>query len=101
MIDERFSAKAFCDAGFGSEKARALSRQLQDAIAQGLSESLANEMNSVITQLNALGHHLEPYGPQTADAKHFREQDPDKAQAFKFLVALDLVVSVGYPQTTD
>ena len=58
-------------------------------------------MEAVIARLNLLGHHLEPFGLQTADARHFRESHNDKTQPFKFLVALDLTVTVGYPHTTD
>lgn len=52
MIDDKFSALAFSDAGFGTEEARALSRQLQEAIVQQLSLTVGKEMEAVIAKLN-------------------------------------------------
>lgn len=101
MIDEKFSASAFSAAGFGTKQARNLSRELQDEIVLALSESLAIEMRSVVARLNMLGHRLEPFGPQPAGEVHFRELDPDGKLRYQFLVAADLTISVGYPQTTD
>lgn len=101
MIEQRFSAVAFAKAGAGTTEARELSKQLRDAILEELEPALNATMQSVIAQLNSMGHSLAPYGPQTVGDKHYREQSLDEPGGYRFLVALDAVVSVGYPQTTD
>lgn len=101
MIDNKFSSEAFSEAGLGTPMARQLAKELQTAILEELDPSLTAAMNSVIEKLNKLGHKLKPYGPQHADEKHFREKYDGDAQPYKFLVAIDMVVSVGYPETTD
>ncbi len=101
MIDEKFSAAAFSAAGYDTEQARNLSRELQNEIVLAVSESLALEMHKVIAELNSLGHALAPFGPQPAGEVHFRQCDPEGLNRYRFLVAADLVISVGYPQTTD
>lgn len=101
MIDEKFSAQAFNDAGYGTAGARELCRQLQLAVLEELEPALAASMHSIIERLNAMGHSLQPYGPQGDGEKHYRETDPQHADPYRFLIALDTVISVGYPDTTD
>jgi len=101
MIDQKFSANAFAKAGFGTPEARELCRQLQQAVLAELDSALSTSWQSVIEQLNLLGHNLKPYGPQSAGERHYREPNTEESSHYKFLLALDTVISVGYPHTTD
>lgn len=101
MIDHRFSADAFEKAGFGSAEARRLSKQLQLEIQTQLDQSIEPVVLEIIAKLNSLGHKLVPDGLLQPGDKQFRERLDNNNQHHKFLVALDVVVSVGYPDTVD
>lgn len=101
MIDERFSADAFARAGYGTKQARALSRDLQDEVQKYLDTVIQPAILDVIDRLNALGHRLSPAGELLPGDKQFSESCSGDDKRYKFLVAVDIVVSVGYPDTVD
>jgi len=102
MIDERFSAVAFEKAGYGSKAARCLSEELSNEVEEELDIVLQPAMLQVIAKLNALGHKLIPFEEQLPNHKHFREPLLNGPWPhYKFLVALDVIISVGYPETVD
>ncbi|UUZ49282.1 hypothetical protein LP420_02385 [Massilia sp. B-10] len=101
MIDDKFSATAFAAAGQGTPEARALSQLLQAQLQAEAEPFIGAAMNTIVEKLNAMGHRLKPYGPQAPGEKHFHEYPDSEDKNYKFLVALDLVITVGYPETTD
>ena len=101
VIDERFSAAAFRNAGFGSPEARYLSKQLQLEIQNDLDVVIEPAILEVINKLKALGHNLDVVGELLPGDKEFQEPSENQDQRYKFLVALDIVISVGYPETVD
>jgi hypothetical protein len=101
MINDRFSAAAFERAGYGSDMARHLAKELQTAIQEELDNVIEPAMLGIIAKLNSLGHNLSAVGELRPGDKQFREPLNDDKQHYKFLVALDVVISVGYPQTVD
>lgn len=100
MIDERFSAAAFARAGWGSDKARSLSIELQNEILWRIHSLAAPEMIEIVKTLNELGHNLDVYSEGVGEF-HYRDLSPEIGFEYKLLVALDLVVSVGYPYTVQ
>jgi hypothetical protein len=101
MLDKKFSAEAFAAAGFGTKEARALAKEMQHEIVEELDNQLEQALALIIQKLNALGHDLQPYGQQLPGEKHYRETYGGSPERYKFLVAVDTVVTVGYPHTTD
>ncbi|PZA14318.1 hypothetical protein DNK49_22435 [Azoarcus communis] len=98
MIDERFSAPAFTGAGLGSTASRDLSKQLQAELERDLMGLVGPAMRSAVAKLNHMGHKLSLAEEPTSSSIAFREQS---GGAVVFVVAADIVVSVGYPDTTD
>lgn len=100
MVDERFSSSRFEQAGFGTDEARSLCKELQTAIHAELDRSIQSAIQEVVNKLNAMGHNLELVEPVAAGECVFREPMAT-GQGHKFLVGLDTVISVGYPKTYD
>lgn len=101
MIDERFSVEAFARAGYGTKMARALSRELQVELQKQLDVVIQPAVLEVIERLNILGHHLAPVGELLPGDKQFREPRSEDDPRYRFLVAVDVVITVGYPDTVD
>jgi hypothetical protein len=101
MIDNKFSAKAFANTGYGTTEARKLSKELQIAIQEELDIVINPAMIDIINKLNNLGHKLVVDGELKIGDKRFIEPYHDESKRYKFLVALDVVISVGYPDTVD
>lgn len=101
MIDKRFSAEAFARAGYGTKNARILSRELQDEVQKNLDAVIQPAILDVIDKLNALGHCLAPVGELMPGDKFFSEPRQDDNTKYKLVVAVDVVISVGYPDTVD
>jgi hypothetical protein len=98
MIDERFSAAAFDTAGWNTESARKLCSSLNAEINAQLLAVLVPEMRKIVFRLNEIGHTLLDVSEQMDDEMHFRSfGSPAPDGEYKFLVAADLVVTVGFP----
>jgi len=100
-MERRFSAAAFEQAGHGTAAARDLARQLQYTIQQELDHVVRPAMHALVAKLNELGHQLTPVGELHPGDLHFREPLDGGISRYKFLVAADIVISVGYPETVD
>ncbi len=101
MLDHRFSSEAFERAGFGTIRARTLARDLQETILKELDVVVRPALDVIIKKLNSMGHRLEPAeGGRIGDIT-FLEASQNARQRYKFLVGIDIVVSVGYPDTVD
>lgn len=100
MIDERFSKAAFDAAGWGSEDSRSLCGQLDAEIQRELMEIIKPVMYKIVGKLNAMGHALNDVSDEFGEI-HFREplESTARGRGFKTIVAADLVVTVGYPQS--
>jgi hypothetical protein len=104
MINARFSAKSFEDAGYGSVKAYQLSRDLSIAIIDELDTILEHKMLEVIGRLNSMGHQLTAddlspsvksfYEPLRDDRMYNKEVGD-----YRFLIVLDVNITTGYPDT--
>jgi hypothetical protein len=55
-------------------------------------------MRSAVAKLNQMGHKLSLTEEPTSSSIAFQEQS---GRAVVFVVAADVVVSIGYPNTTD
>ena len=100
MIDERFSAKNFEKCGWKTKESRLLANELTQEIQKELHEVLKSAFSDIIQRLNVLGHDLKLYDEEPANY-HYREYSSTDRANYKMLVALDTVVTVGYPETTD
>jgi hypothetical protein len=105
MIDARFSAKCFEEAGYGSVKAYQLSRKLAAAITEELHVVLEHKMLEIIDKLNSMGHQLIAEDLSPAVKSFFEPLCDDRmyvnkeVDSYRFLIVLDVNVTVGYPDT--
>jgi hypothetical protein len=99
MIDKRFSAQAFEAAGWGSQQSKLLCSQLEAEIQAELHKAIEPAMLGVIQKLNNMDHALSKVGEFAPGELQFREPlAPPKADAYKMILALDVVLTVGYPK---
>ncbi len=97
MIDNRFSSKAFEQAGINSAEAADIARALASEIESILSVLVENKLEDVVSQLNAMGHNLHR-DDKADDNLSFRDDEMlanDDYQC-KLRVAVDVVASTGY-----
>ncbi len=100
MKGGRFSAKNFEKCGWKTKESRILADELCQAIQEELDELLKPAFEGIVRDLNLLGHNLELYDEHPGEY-HYREFFSEDRKNYKMLVALDTVVTVGYPETTD
>ncbi len=101
MIDERFSVKKFVKCGWKTKESRVIANELTQEIQKELHKVLKPAFEDIIQKLNALGHNLKLYEEDEPANYHYREYSSEDSENYKTLVALDTVVTVGYPETTD
>jgi hypothetical protein len=104
MIDAKFSAKSFEEAGYGSVKAYQLSQKLREAILEEIDVAVDRKFLKIIDKLNSMGHRLIIERSFPGDKSFFEPLCDDRmyckdVKDYKFLVCLDIVVTVGYPHT--
>lgn len=100
MIDDRFSKQVFEQLGWNTEDSRVLCGQLDAEIHALLMERLKPAVRDVVKSLNAMGHNLLDVSQELNDDIHYREAIETDAQwSYTMLLAADLVITVGYPQS--
>jgi hypothetical protein len=102
MIDERFSRQSFDSEGWNTEASRTLCGQLDAEIHLALMALLVPAAREIVDKLNSMGHSLVDASVPFGDDIHYREAlDPQRKGGFKMILAADLVITVGYPETRN
>lgn len=93
MNPETFALQAFTQAS-SPVFADALAKRLREEVLQEIGPAVAKAFEKVIHDLNAAGHTLEPYGPQSAGELHYR--DVGDTDNYRLLLACDVVITAGF-----
>lgn len=97
-MDKKFSLKAFEAAGMGTQAARALASQLEEAIQVRLHEGTMKAINELVWQLNQLGHNLTDYEEPAPGDISLRDDD---GYICRLRLGVDTIVSTGFGDTSE
>ncbi len=107
-IGNRFSATEFARLGLDSEGAAILALELEQAVGEQIFVKLKQVAQSIVQELNDLGHSLSLDEEQTGDPLlpigiSFRDeaQGASGVARCKLRLAFDLTVSAGYAHLDD
>ena len=93
MLNRRFSAQAFSEAGLDSTAARKLADELAMAVTEALDQVVRSGVAKMVDELNALGHELRLEVESVGEVS-YRDETP--ARGCRLRLAVDTVVSTGY-----
>ena len=102
MIDEKFSQEAFESLGLDTPEANKLAQELAKEVQNEIHEVLYPAFQQIIEKLNKMGHNLKLYEDVIPGDIAYRDDSNDNGHyKCKLRVALDTVVSTGYPDVWD
>ena len=103
MINQKYSAVAFEKLGFDSEGSNLLLDELEASIRSEVHEITSKYLNELVSDLNRLGHDLRLVdswsdNPKLPVSVSFRDEKYVEGEyRCKLRIALDTVISLGYP----
>jgi hypothetical protein len=100
VIDDRFSAAAFSNAGLNTDEARQLADALEVAVQLELDDGLQEAMSRIVAKLNSMAHNLAPELPFESGQLSFFDHDAASDQwhkETKLRLALDTTCLRGLP----
>jgi tRNA U34 5-carboxymethylaminomethyl modifying GTPase MnmE/TrmE len=104
MIDDRFSALAFEQAGLDTPAARKLADLLEAEIQNDLDPVLERAMDDIVARLNAMGHNLTKELATKSGAITYYDYEPDSTEWHKntrLRLGLISTVAAGYRDMVD
>jgi len=105
MLNEKFSYGSFKKLGLDSDEARKLADELQLTVTKEFHDVLERKMTEIITDLNDMGHALQPFEHDTEEAFidfEYRDHNNSGVDCLqsdyvcKLRLGLSLVVSAGF-----
>ena len=97
MVDNRFSADEFLQAGHNSKAARALADELAQTIQEELHHAILPAIEQVVAHLNEMGHSLSFYDqPVPGEIAYRDDTETGAGYECRLRVAVDTIISTGY-----
>ncbi|MFO0824623.1 MAG: hypothetical protein U0792_16145 [Gemmataceae bacterium] len=94
MNAEKFSPAAFEFHHGDAAAARRLADELEAAVLAEVGKAARARFREIVAELNAVGHHLTPYGVVTDGAEEAKDySDPNQCALW---LGIDLAVAAGY-----
>jgi hypothetical protein len=94
----RYSKEEFEKKGHGTEEAFLLAEELKKEVLDELMALISPRMSVIARELRNLGHDLTQ-GPDESGCVCFREEGEAKNRLPGLILAVDVVISTGYPNT--
>ena len=99
MNYDSFSKSEFTQKGYGTDAAHNLAVQLREEVQKELYELIKPRMREIASELNRRGHDLTEDSKNYPDCLCFREVGEEKGRVPGLILAVDLVITAGYPHT--
>jgi len=99
MNYDRYSREEFDKRGHGTDAACDLAIQLQTEVLADLYKVIEPRMREIASELIKRGHDLTEDAKNYPECLCFREIGEDKERVPGLILAVDLIISTGYPHT--
>jgi hypothetical protein len=99
MNFDQYSRSEFEMLGHGTDEAHALADRMKKEVQSDLYELIRPRMLEIASELKKRGHDLTEDTKNYPDCICFREVGEEKQRAPGLILAVDLVISAGFPHT--